>query len=57
MIRRSETRREKISTAKFADNKIKIIALHRQIHKRTKLGHDCSNTTQRDKDRQHTWEY
>jgi hypothetical protein len=32
MIRRSETRREKISTAKFANDYIKIIALHRQIH-------------------------
>ena len=35
MIRRSETRREKISTAKFANDYIKIIARHRQIHTHT----------------------
>ena len=61
MIRRSETRREKISTAKFANDYIKIIARHRQIHTHTHT-HTNEHTITRtlhnkSKDRQHTWEY
>ena len=62
MIRRSETRREKISTAKFANDYIKIIARHRQIHTHTQHTHTNEHTITRtlhnkSKDRQHTWEY
>ena len=63
MIRRSETRREKISTAKFANDYIKIIARHRQIHTHTQQHtHTHEHTITRtlhnkSKYRQHTWEY
>ena len=61
MIRRSETRREKISTAKFANDYMKIIARHRQIHTHTHTHtneHTITRTLRnKSKDRQHTWEY
>ena len=59
MIRRSETRREKISTAKFANDYIKIIARHRQIHTHTHTHEHTITRTLHNKSkyRQHTWEY